>query len=155
MIRLGFHPVEVAMRAALICISLAVALAAPTFVDAKPVAVCPQFQRTPITRLAQLPPSIRKTLGAIAEINGRWNVGDAIGPGETHLPFRHLMAAGDMGRGRWLVIWEQGGIALSTNVEVFKLTAGVGGRITATRLVSVQGGPVEPLCRQAAAKLPR
>ena len=63
------------------------------------------------------------------------------------------MAAGDMGRGRWLVIWEQGGIVHSTNVEVFKLSAGPGGRATATRLVSVQGGPVEPLCRQAAAKL--
>ncbi len=141
------------MRAAILSLSLAAALAAPIVAEAKPAAVCPQIQRTPVTRLAQLPPSIRKQLGAIAEINGRWNAGDAIGPGETHLPFRHLIAAGDMGRGRWLVIWEQGGIALFSNVEVFKVTPGAGGRAAVTRLVSVQGGPVEPLCRQAAAKL--
>lgn len=143
------------MRAALIILSLAAALAAPTVAYAKPAVVCPQIHRTPITRLAQLPPSIRKTLGAIAEPNGRWNAGDAIGPGDERYPFRHLIAAGDMGKGRWLVIWEQGGIALFSNVEVFKLTAGSGGRVTATRLVSVQGGPVEPLCRQAAAELSR
>lgn len=143
------------MRAATLSLIAAVALAAPTVVDAKPAAVCPQIHRTPINRLTQLPPLIRKQLGAIAEIDGRWNAGDAIGPGEARNPFRHLIAAGDMGQGRWLVIWEQGGIALSTNVEVFKLSAGAGGRVTATRLVSVQGGPVEPLCRQAAAKLPR
>lgn len=142
------------MRAAILSLTIAAGLmAAPAAEAAKPDAVCPQIQRTPVTRLAQLPPSIRKTLGAMAEINGRWNVGDAIGPGDTHLPFRHLMAAGDMGRGRWLVIWEQGGIAHFTNVEVFKLAPGPGGRPAATRVVSVQGGPVEPLCRQAAAKL--
>ncbi len=143
------------MRTAILGLIAAVALAAPTVAAAKPAAICPQIHRTPITRLAQLPPSIRKQLGAIAEINGRWNAGDAIGPGEARNPFRHLIAACDMGQGRWLVIWEQGGFALSTNVEVFKLTAGAGGRVTAARLVSVQGGPVEPLCRQAVAKLPR
>ena len=85
------------------------------------------------------------------EVLGKW-IGQL---GHERYPFRHLIAAGDMGKGRWLVIWEQGGIALFSNVEVFKLTAGSGGRVTATRLVSVQGGPVEPLCRQAAAELSR
>lgn len=142
------------MRAAILSLTLAAGLLAePAAVAARPATVCPQIHRAPVTRLAQLPSPIRKELGAIAELNGRWNVGDAIGPGETHLPFRHLMAAGDMGRGRWLVIWEQGGIAHFTNVEVFRLAAGPGGRRTATRVFSIQGGPVEPLCRQAAAKL--
>lgn len=143
------------MRAALIAALAMGLLTGSTAEAAKPAAVCPQIHRTPVTRLAQLPPPIRKELGAIAELNGRWNVGDAIGPGEARFPFRHLMAAGDMGRGRWLVVWEQGGIARFTHVEVFKLTAGPGRRATATRLVSVQGGPLESLCRQAAAKLPR
>lgn len=143
------------MRVVLTILCLAAALAAPAVAGAKPAVVCPQIHRTPITRLAQLPPSIRKTLGAIAEPNGRWNAGDAIGPGDERYPFRHLIAAGDMGQGRWLVIWEQGGIALFRNVEVYELVARPGGRPGARVIASAQGGPVEPLCRQVAAKLPR
>jgi hypothetical protein len=70
---------------------------------------CPHFART-YARLADLPPGAVAALGfPIAERGGRWNVGDAVGPGPL-LPFARFIAA--EGGGCTLnVRYEYGGIA--------------------------------------------
>lgn len=143
------------MRATLMILAFASwLLAAPgALAGPKPQAEpCPQIDRKPVARLAQLPSLLRKQLGHMAEVDGRWNVGDAIGPGETHLPFRHFLAGGDMGDGRWLVIWEQGGFARFANVEVYRLTRRRTG-LTADKVISRSGGDLPGLCRLVADQL--
>lgn len=140
--------VALALTASLLAASAA--QAAPT----PPTRLCPQIARKPVQRLGQLPSLIRERLGHVADVNGRWNVGDAIGPGETHLPFRHFMAGGDLGGGRWLVIWEQGGFARFTNVEVYRLTRRRTG-LTVDKVISESGGQLDDLCRRAAEALSR
>lgn len=147
------------MRALALCLTLAAALVA-TAADAQPrgrtaatvTNLCPQIKRTPVTRLAQYPAPVRKALGHMANPGGRWNAGDAIGPGEERFPFRRLIAGGDIGGGRWLVIWEQGGFAHFENVEVYEVVRGRGPP-RAHKLISETGGQAYELCRRVAAKL--
>lgn len=147
------------MRVAALALTLTAALAAAP-ADAQPKGrsatsvthLCPQIGRAPVTSLRQLPAGIRKALGHMADVDGRWNVGDAIGPGDERYPFRHFMAGGDMGGGRWLVIWEQGGFARFENVEVYRLTRRRSG-MTVDKVISEKGGDLPGLCRRAAAQL--
>ena len=145
------------MRAALIATVLIGGLLAASTAEAtaKPNAVCPQIRRTPVARAAHLPAEIRRALGPIADPNGRWNVSDAISQADAHLPFRHLIAAGNMGLGRWLVVWEQGGFAHFTNVEVYRVIPRADLSMTMSKEAGAQGSDVKLLCRQVADKLRR
>jgi hypothetical protein len=83
--------------------------AAPAPAAAKSGTACPHFARN-YARLADLPPGAAAALGfPIAERGGRWNVGDAVGPGPL-LPFARFISA--EGGGCTLnVRYEYGGIA--------------------------------------------
>lgn len=145
------------MRAAAIVFAIAAGLLTASGAEARPKPrpeACPQIARKPVQRLGQLPSLIRQKLGHMADVDGRWNVGDAIGPGETHLPFRHFMAGGNLGGDRWLVIWEQGGFARFANVEVYRLTRRRTG-LTADKVISESGGQLDDLCRRVAGALSR
>jgi hypothetical protein len=115
----------------------------------QPASVCPQLRRVPIALVARLPAPIREATGPMANPGGRWNAGDAIGPGQTHLPFRRMIAAGDMGSMRWLLVYEQGGFARFNVVQVWSLKPDG----TADKLVEASAGDVKIACEQAAAKL--
>ena len=135
--------------------SLALAGEAAAVMPVKPQATCPQILRQPVNRYADVPAPIRAKLGRMAERNGRWNVGDSIGPGDERYPFEHFIAAGHMGQDRWLVIYERGGIAHYWIATVLQLTPNRGGGRTAVEVASANGAPLDRVCRDLAAKLPR
>ena len=60
-------------------------------------------------RLARLPAGARATLGVMAERGGRWEPGDALGPGPQR-PSRRFISARQSGC-TLVVRYEQGGIA--------------------------------------------
>ena len=84
----------------------ALAVLAPA-AEAKPG--CIGRQVVSLDRLARLPANARATLGAMAERGGRWEPGDALGPG-PRLPSRRFISARQSGC-TLAVRYEQGGIA--------------------------------------------
>ena len=150
------------MRTTTLCLTLAAVLAAGSAADAQPrgraaatvTGVCPQIKRIPVARLEQFPKPVRQALGHRADPGRRWNAGDALGPEDEKYPFRRLIAGGDMGGGRWLAIWEQGGFAHFETVEIYEVTRRAGPP-RARKLVSESGGSLPDLCRRAVEKLRR
>ncbi|MBX7247660.1 MAG: hypothetical protein K1X35_01265 [Caulobacteraceae bacterium] len=147
------------MRNALIALSLTAGLAAAdaalAVTPVRPQAVCPQIRRQPVDRYADLPRAVRARLGAMAERNGRWNAGDALGPGDERYPFQHYLAGGHLGGDRWVVIYEKGGFAHFWTVAAFRLAPAPGGGRTAVEIAAASGAPLERVCVDAAARLRR
>ena len=74
-----------------------------------PAQLCPHLVRD-YARKADLPAGARAVLPAMAERGGRFNVSDAIGPGDHNLPFNRFISARQSGC-TLSVRYEFGGIA--------------------------------------------
>lgn len=97
-----------AAPASLLLAALLAPLPAPALARG-PSQICPHLVRT-YARKAELPAGARALLPRMAERGGRFNVGDAIGPGEEHLPFARFISARQAGCSL-SVRYEYGGIA--------------------------------------------
>lgn len=89
--------------------TLLIALAALAPSQAQATQGCIGRQVVAFDRLARLPAGARAALGAMAERGGRWEPGDALGPG-PQLPSRRFISARQSGC-TLVVRYEQGGIA--------------------------------------------
>jgi hypothetical protein len=74
-----------------------------------PTHICPHLVRD-YARKAELPAGAQAVLPRMAERGGRFNVGDAIGPGDQDLPFARFVSAHQAGCSL-SVRYEYGGIA--------------------------------------------
>ena len=71
---------------------LAVALSPLAAAAKGPAQLCPHLVRD-YARKADLPAGVRAVLPAMAERGGRFNVSDAIRPGDRNLPFNRFISA--------------------------------------------------------------
>ena len=88
---------------------LAIALSPSAAAAKGPAQLCPHLVRD-YARKADLPAGARAVLPAMAERGGRFNVSDAIGPGDHNLPFNRFISARLSGC-TLSVRYEYGGIA--------------------------------------------
>jgi hypothetical protein len=138
-----------AMRARLLVPLLACAALAGPAGAMTPRDVCPQIERRPVAHWAEVPEIVRRFKGGgrMAEGDQNWNSTDVIHANDPR-PLAHSIAAGDMGSGRWLVVYETGGRMVFRHVEVWVI-----GRDHMGNPVAVTTGNWEDACARAAARL--
>ena len=132
-------------------VSAAVAAMVLTAAPAAAESVCPQIERREVARYDAFPERLRMFAGDMAERGGAWNSTDVMHRNNERLPTRRYIAGGDMGEGRWLIVYEWGGIVVRRHVDVWRVAAD--GRIA--RELAVTEGNVEAACAAAAEKLGR
>lgn len=97
------------MKIALASLLLATALAPAAMATKGPAQICPHLVRD-YARKADLPAGARAVLLPMAERGGRFNVSDAIRPGDRNLPFNRFISARQSGC-TLSIHYEYGGIA--------------------------------------------
>lgn len=109
---------------------------------------CPRIARRPVAAYAEVPELIRRFEGEMADPGQAWNSSDVIRRDDPR-PLRRMIAAGDMGQGRWLIVHESGGRGVIRHVDVWRIEPD--GRLS--HPVSESSGSLDLACEKAAARL--
>jgi hypothetical protein len=116
--------------AAVVCPAATPAQAAPS-----PALHCSLVTRVVPAAYAEFPPAIRSKIGSMAERDQPFQVTDVIIPGQPN-PGRRIISGGHRGRD-WFLWYEQGGVAYSWHVAVFRLGDEGAPHVLANALVPV------------------
>lgn len=115
-----------------------------------PATACPQIERRPVARYADFPEVIRRFVGRMGERGVEWNSTDVIHANDPR-PLRRYVAGGDIGGGRWLVVYESGGRMVFKHVQVWEIARD--GRLA--RPAADTSGSLDIACAKVAEELAR
>jgi len=118
--------------------------------SADPATVCPQIERRPVARYADFPEIIRRFKGKLGKRDVEWNSTDVIHVRDPR-PLNRYIAGGEMGGGRWLLVYESGGRMVFKHVEIWEIARD--GRVA--RPASATSGSLDIACAEVAEQLAR